>query len=225
MCQRFAFLVSLSLACLAALSADETRPNDEGFVPLFDGKTLDGWVGAKEAYKVEDGSIVCVPGTAGNLLTEKEYSDFVVRFEFKLSAGANNGLGVRCPMQAKGNLHLDGIELQILDNTAEKHKELKPYQYHGSVYGIQPAKREFLKPLGEWNTQEVTVQARKIKVVLNGETITDCDLDEATKRGTMDGAEHPGLKRTTGHIGFLGHGDRVEFRNIRIKNLTKSAAK
>ena len=88
-----------------------------------------------------------------------------------------------------------------------------------SVYGIQPAKREHLKPLGEWNSQEVTMQGRKIKIVLNGGTIVDCDLDEVTKNGTMDGAEHPGLKRTAGHLGFLGHGDRVDLRNIRIKDL------
>jgi hypothetical protein len=145
----------------------------------------------------------------------------VLRFEFQLTAGANNGIGIRCPRQAKGNLHLEGIELQVLDNTAEKYQTLKPYQYHGSVYGIVPAKREFLKPVGEWNSQEVTVQGRKIKVVLNGETIVECDLDEATQNGTLDGAEHPGLKRTTGHIGFLGHGDRVAFRNIRLRDLTK----
>ena len=214
------FLAALAIVflfCLAPLVADDKTPNETGFVSLFDGKTLDGWTGAKDAYNVEDGTIVCVTGTAGNLLTEKEYSDFIMRFEFKLTSGANNGLGIRCPNVAKGNLHLDGTELQILDNTAEKYKELKAYQYHGSVYGIQPAKREFLKPLGEWNSQEVTVKGRKIKVVLNGEAIVDCDLDEATKNGTMDGAEHLGLKRTTGHIGFLGHGDRVEFRNIRLK--------
>jgi hypothetical protein len=212
---------ALSLLCLTKAPADDKKPNEDGFVSLFDGKTLDGWAGAKDAYKVEDGSIACVQGTAGNLLTEKEYKDFVFRFEFQLTAGANNGLGIRCPMVAKGNLHLDGTELQILDNTAEKYKDLKPYQYHGSVYGIQPAKKEGLKPLGEWNSQEVTVQGRKIKIVLNATTIVDCDLDEVTKNGTMDGAEHPGLKRTTGHIGFLGHGDRVLFRNIRIKNLAK----
>jgi hypothetical protein len=206
-------------------AADNPRSDQDSdekdFVSLFDGKTLAGWAGAKDAYKVENGAIVCVQSTAGNLLTEKEFSDFVVRFEFKLTAGANNGLGIRCPMLAKGNLHIDGIELQILDNTAEKYQTLKPYQYHGSVYGIQPAKREFLKPLGAWNTQEVTAQGRKIKVVLNDELITDCDLDEATRNGTMDGVEHPGLKRASGHLGFLGHGDRVDFRNIRIKDLSK----
>ena len=217
-------LVTVTLLALAAFvpaTAQDKKPSEEGFVSLFDGKTLNGWTGAKEAYKVEDAAIVCVTGTAGNLLTEKEYADFIIRFEFKLTDGANNGLGIRCPNVAKGNLHLDGTELQILDNTAEKYKTLQPYQYHGSVYGIQPAKREHLKPLGEWNSQEVTAHDRKIKIVLNGGTIVDCDLDEVTKNGTMDKAEHPGLKRTSGHIGFLGHGDRVDFRNIRIKDLAK----
>ena len=224
MSHRLLLLAVMSCLCLTSLHADDKKPTDDGFVSLFDGKTLTGWEGAKDAYKVEDGNIVCVPGTAGNLLTEKEYKDFMFRFEFQLTAEANNGLGIRCPMLAKGNLHIDGTELQILDNTAEKYKDLKPYQYHGSVYGIQPAKKEGLKPLGEWNSQQVTVQGRKIKIVLNGVTIVDCDLDEVTKNGTMDGAEHPGLKRATGHIGFLGHGDRVLFRNIRIKNLTKKVS-
>lgn len=219
MIRPFLNIILLSFAAFTPLLADDTKADEAGFVSLFDGKTLNGWTGAKDAYKVEDGAIVCVQGTAGNLLTEKEFADFVVRFDFKLTAGANNGLGIRCPNVAKGNLHLDGTELQILDNTAEKYKDLKPYQYHGSVYGVQPAKREHLKPVGEWNSQEVTLQGRKIKIVLNGGTIVDCDLDEVTKNGTMDGAEHPGLKRTTGHLGFLGHGDRVDLRNIRIKDL------
>jgi hypothetical protein len=128
-------------------------------------------------------------------------------------------LGIRCPPAGKGNLHLDGIELQIIDNTAEKYKDLKPYQYHGSVYGIHPAKREFLRPVGEWNAQEVTVQDRRVKVVLNGETIVDVDLDEAAKNGALDGQPHPGLKREKGHLGFLGHGDRVAFRQVQIKEL------
>lgn len=201
--------------------SDAAEPAGDGFTSLFDGKSLAGWTGAKDAYAVEGGMLVCKTGTSGNLLTEKEYSDFVIRFEFKLSEGANNGLGIRCPLRAQGNLHLDGMELQILDNSAAKYATLKPYQYHGSVYGVQPAKREFLKPLGQWNQQEVTVKGRRVKVVLNGETIVDVDLDEATATGTMDGAEHPGLKRAAGHIGFLGHGDRVEFRAIALKDLAE----
>jgi len=87
------------------------------------------------------------------------------------------------------------------------------------VYGIIPAKRGFLKPVGEWNQQEVIVKGNRVKVILNGEVIVDGDLAEATRNGTMDGRDHPGLKRKSGHIGFLGHGSIVRFRNIRIKDL------
>lgn len=214
-------------ACLVAVAIssdaraeDTPKPPDSGFVSLFDGKSLTGWTGSRDGYAVEAGNLICVAGGKGNLQTEKEYTDFVMRFEFKLTAGANNGLGIRCPKLAEGNLHLDGIELQILDDTDQKYNELKPYQYHGSIYGIVPAKRGALKPLGEWNEQEVTVQGRHVKVVLNGKTIVDANLDEATKSGTLDGVAHPGLSRKTGHLGFLGHGDRVDFRRIQIKELT-----
>jgi hypothetical protein len=122
---------------------------------------------------------------------------------------------------AKNSLHLEGTELQILDDTAEKYQTLKPYQYHGSVYGIVPAKRGSLKPVGEWNKQEVTCKGRHIKVVVNDKVIVDANLDEASAKGTMDEQEHPGLKRDKGHIGFLGHGDRVEFREIRIRELSR----
>jgi rhodanese-related sulfurtransferase len=202
--------------------ADSPFVAEEGFVSLFDGKTLAGWTGSLNGYAVEGGNLVCVAGGKGNLLTEKEYSDFIVKFEFKLTDGANNGLGIRSPKVAEGNLHLDGIELQILDDTAEKYKTLKPYQYHGSVYGVVAAKQGSLKPLGEWNKQEVTVQGRRVKIVVNGVTIVDADLDEASKAGTLDGQPHPGLARSKGHLALLGHGDRVDFRHIQIKELPLS---
>lgn len=211
-------MLLLSLWLAVDAKAAEKQSETE-FTSLFDGKSLKGWKGATQAYRVEDGAIVCVSGTSGNLLSEKEYRDFVLRFEFKLTAGANNGLGIRCPFVAEGNLHLTGIELQILDDTAEKYKDLKPYQHHGSIYGIVPAKQGSLKPVGEWNAQEVEVKGRRIKVTVNGQTIVDADLDEATKNGTLDGEEHPGLKRESGHIGFLGHGDRIEVRKIAIREL------
>ena len=195
--------------------------NSAGFTSLFNGKDLEGWVGNKEAYKVENGVIVVDPqggGSGGNLLTEKEYSNFVLQFEFQLTPGANNGLGIHAPLE--GDAAYLGKELQILDNTAEKYAKLKPYQYHGSVYGVIPAKRGFLKPVGEWNQQTVRVEGSKVKVTLNGTDIVDGDFLEASKAGTMDGKEHPGLQKTKGHIGFLGHGDVVRFRNIRIKELT-----
>src|SRR5262245_36551734 len=156
-------LMSVALIFAAggfAFAPAQSGARADGFVSLFDGKTLAGWTGATEAYMVENGAIVCRPGTAGNLLTVAEYSDFVVRFEFRLTPAANNGLCIRCPLRATGGLHLDGTEIQILDDSSEKYRDIKPYQFHGSVYGIHPAKRGALAPLGEWNREEVTVQGR-----------------------------------------------------------------
>ena len=206
-----------TLALLLPLLAPTLSHAADEFQPLFDGKTLTGWQGATDGYFVEDNSIVCDPKKGGFLYTDKEYANFVIKFEFKLTEGANNGLGIRTPM--KSDPAYSGMELQILDNKAERYAKLKEYQYHGSVYGIAPAKRGFLKPVGEWNTQEVTVNGRHVKVVLNGETIVDVDLDEVTKNGTLDGKNHPGLKREKGYICFCGHGARVEFRNIALKEL------
>ncbi|MRR18883.1 DUF1080 domain-containing protein [bacterium] len=195
------------------------KEKEAGFVSLFNGRNLDGWTGNKVSYTVEDGMIVIKPGddSGGNLYTEKEYSDFIFRFEFQLTPGANNGLGIRTPME--GDAAYAGMELQILDNTAAIYADLEPYQYHGSVYGVIPARRGFLRPVGEWNYQEVTVQGTKIRVVLNGATIVDGDIAEAKEKGTIDGKDHPGLKNSKGYIGFLGHGSVVRFRNIRIKEL------
>ena len=193
----------------------------EGFVQLFDGTNMDKWIGNKAGYLLKDGVIEVNPEAkgGGNLYTNEEYSDFIYRFEFQLTPGANNGIGIHAPLE--GDAAYVGMEIQVLDSEHPMYATLKPYQYHGSVYGIVPAKRGFLKPTGEWNQEEIMIQGSKIKVTLNGTVITEADLKEATKNGTMDHNEHPGLKNTTGHIGFLGHGDVVRFKNMRIKNLAK----
>lgn len=205
---------SLSLPIAPRAAADDVEP---GFASLFDGSTLAGWTGATEGYAVENGAIVCIPNKGGNLYTEKEYANFVLRLDFQLTPGANNGIGLRAPLQ--GDAAYVGLESQVLDDTAPIYAKLQEYQYHGSIYGILPAKRGHLKPVGEWNSTEITLDGRKIKVVLNGVTIVEGDLDEASTPKTLDGKDHPGLKREKGHIGFLGHGSRVAFKNIRIKEL------
>jgi hypothetical protein len=191
---------------------------EEGFVPIFNGRDLAGWTGDLNGYSVENGAIVVGTGSGGNLYTAGEYADFVLRFDFKLTPGANNGIGIRTPPE--GDAAYVGMEIQVLDDSASQYKDLQRYQYHGSIYGVVPAKRGFQKPVGEWNSEEITVRGRKVTVVLNGTTIVDADLDEASNPRTIDGRDHPGLARTSGHIAFCGHGSRVEFRNLRIKILS-----
>lgn len=196
---------------------------DLDYKPLFNGQDLAGWIGDTAGYTVEDGLLVSKKNSGGKIFTADEYSDFSFRFDFKLATGGNNGVGIRTP--AKGDPAYVGMEIQILDDTASVYKNLQPYQAHGSIYGVVAAERGHLKPVGEWNHEEIIARGRQITVILNGVTIVDANLDALEKENgkikTKDGKEHPGLERTSGHIGFLGHGARIEFRNIRVKDLAK----
>lgn len=208
-------------AFIRELSADEAsqwlRENsDEGFQSVFNGSDFTGWSGPLDNYEIVDGAIRCRPGKGGTIYTAEEYGDFQVRFEFKLPPGGNNGLAIRYP--GEGDTAYVGMcELQVLDSEHPKYANLDPRQYHGSAYGMLAAHRGYLRPVGEWNYQEVTVVGSKIKVELNGSVILDGDLAEVNE--FMDDSPHPGKDRKQGHFGFAGHDDPVEFRKVEIKRL------
>ena len=215
-------LLSLSLivsvcGLLAADLSDEEKK--DGFVSIFNGKDFTGWTGDVDNYEIVEDAIQCKPNKGGNVFTKEEYSDFIVRLEFKVPSGGNNGLAIRYP--GKGDTAYVGMcELQVLDDNYDKVRgKLDPRQVHGSAYGMVAAKRGFQKPNGEWNVQEVTIKGSTIKVVLNGTVILDCDLKDVKE--FMANSPHPGKDRTKGHFGFAGHGDAVGFRNVRIKDLSE----
>ena len=108
-------------------------------------------------------------------------------------------------------------ELQVLDSEHAKYAKLDQRQYHGSAYGMAAAHRGYLRATGEWNYQQVTVKGATIKVELNGVTILDADLSKVTE--FMGNRPHPGKDRASGHFGFAGHNDPVQYRNIQIKSL------
>ena len=214
------------------LSDEEQK---QGFEMLFDGTNLDKWTGNIEGYRITNNEIYVTAGygNGGNLYTEKEYRDFVFRFEFSfVRPGANNGVGVRTPHgvdAAFGGM----CEVQILDHDDPIYAGwLKDYQVHGSVYGVIPAKRITHKPLGEWSCEEIRVQGDHITVTVNGEVIVDGDIREACQGHnvapdgsnynpyTVDHRNHPGMFNEKGYIGFLGHGPGVKFRNVRVLDLS-----
>lgn len=205
--------------CLALAAATHAADEEKGFVALFDGKTLDGWQVVNKrgpGYVVEDGVLVCPKEGGGNLFTNHEYDNFILRFEYWLEPGGNNGVGLRAPLA--GDAAYSGMESQILDDDAPQYANLLPGQYHGSIYKVLPAKRGAPKKAGEWNTEEIVCDGRHIKVTVNDKLIVDGNLDDVTDPAILK--EHPGMQRKTGHVGFLGHGSLVKFRNIRIKPLT-----
>jgi hypothetical protein len=187
--------------------------DDDGFTSLFNGKDLTGWSGAD--YRVEDGVLVCPADGGGTLLSTRQYANFVLRLDFKVPEGGNNGVGIRTP--AQGDPAYVGMEIQVLDDYADVYKTLQPWQYCGSVYGIFPAKRGITKPAGEWNSEEILVDGTHVRVKVNGKVVSDGDTSTVADPELRKA--HPGLDRIAGHVGFMGHGSRVEFRKIRIKEL------
>ncbi len=200
------------------------------FEPIFNGRDLAGWTGDTAGYAVEDGVLVCKKG-GKTLETQAEYGDFALTFEFRLGESGNNGIGIRVPRG--GYPSRDGVEIQILDHDGplygreaeipgagrQRLSWLKPWQYHGSVYGIAPAKTGALKPVGEWNTETIVAIDDHVMVILNGTVIVDAFLDDS---GVLDGSPHPGKDSRRGHVVLAGHDDRVEFRNLAIADWSAS---
>ena len=221
--------IVMSAVIVATFSGCSTSsPNtawvEPGFKSIFNGENLDGWVLMEKhgsGFGVTNGVIYCAKGGGGNLLTEKEYENFAMRFEFKLEEGSNNGIGIRTPLV--GDAAYLGMEIQILDEVAGesgKWGKLRPEQFHGSIYDVVAAKKGALKPVGEWNSELIIANGRQITVILNDVTILDANINDINDPAKI--AKHPGLFRERGHIGFLGHNDYVEFRNIRVKEYPRT---
>lgn len=192
--------------------------SSSGFVPLFNGKDLTGWYvkgGKIENWKVSDGILSSFGKGGGWLTREKEYSDFVLRLEWRIPKDGNSGVGLRYP--AEGEVSHGGMEIQILDDDAEKHKNIKPAQHTGSIYYQVAAKQGAAKPPGEWNRYEITCKGLLVVVVLNGIEVVRANLDEHT---TGEGGHIPLSQRPRkGHIGLQNHDTGVEFRNIELREL------
>ena len=175
-------------------------------------RSLENWHCDPEIWKVEDGILQCT-GTRGPWLRSKEqYDDFNLRFEYQVSPEGNSGVYVRVP--SDGNHHREndnappaGFEVQILDDAAPKYKDLKDYQFSGSVYDIAGATRRVSKPAGQWNTLEINARGQRIAITHNGVVVVDLDEDKFPLIK---------LRQTKGFLGLQNHSTLVKFRKLRI---------
>jgi hypothetical protein len=200
-----------STILLLLLAATVVAEDPAGYKPLFDGQSLAGWEGAgqpaEKCWKVDDGTIVCTGDKGPWLRSKEQYDDFNLRLEYKLKAGGNSGVYIRVPENGKHHGDGAGIEIQVLDDGAERYRTLKPYQYTGSLYAIAPATSHVAKNAGEWNTLEINCRGTKYHVIHNGTTII-----------ATDESEFPELKGrlAKGFLGLQNHSEEVWFRNLRI---------
>ena len=204
---------------------------------LFDGTNLDHWAeylkeSVSENWKLENGAMVFYPpankpkGASYNLVTKSEYTDFVLSLEWQISEGGNSGIfwGVKEDVTLH-EAYQTGPEIQVLDNT--KHPDAKAGTTHqaGALYDMLPPSKDVTKPAGEWNTCVITINHKNNRgsVVLNGETIVEFSVNDpewSAMVATSKFADWPHFgKYTTGKIGLQDHGDKVAYRNIKIKQL------
>jgi hypothetical protein len=217
-------ILGLMLLLLATLPSHAQLTGDkeksDGFVPLCNGKDLTGWKNYEPkkdgVWVVEKDMIVCLGEGGGWLGTEKDYADFVLRLEFRLSPGGNSGVYLRAP--EKGWISRVGMEIQILDDAHKDYEKVQRWQNTGAIYHVVAPTELAGKPAGEWNAMEIRAEKRQVAVTLNGKKVVDADLDESLKDEKI-AQEHPGLKRTAGKIGLQSHTGRVEFRNLRLTEI------
>jgi hypothetical protein len=208
------------LVAVAAAAGTATAADPAGFTPIFNGKDLAGWkaTGKADAWAAEGGAIVCKGGGGGYLLTEKEYGNFELRFQYRWEKeGGNSGVGLRTP--AKGDPAYAGMEIQLIDDEGwEKvHKfKLAPYQHTGSIYDVEPAKLQANKPIGEWNTVRIVCKGKDVLIEQNGKELVKANLGDYKDKAEKN---HPGLKREKGHLGFQSYNIKVEFKDVVIKEL------
>lgn len=214
---RFVWTLALSLLVpvIASLADEPPRP-----LPLFNGRDLEGWTrfgGKAEAWAIEDGQLVSLGEGGGWLGTTRDYDDFDLSLEFRAGPGSNSGIYLRAPADTS-HISRTGMEIQILDDHAERYKTLKPWQFTGALYHVAEPKRGHLKPTGEWNTMSISLHGAHLVIKLNGATVVDDHIDRHPPELLK---EHTGLSRRTGRIGIQSHNGRVEFRNVMIAEKAK----
>ncbi len=205
------------LLVVALLSAGSLTAGEESR-PMFNGKDLSGWHvegGTIQSWSLHDGILSCIAPGGGFLTTDSVYADYELSLEWRIEADGNSGVGLRYPSDS--HVSEAGMEIQILDDGAEIHKDIKPAQHTGSIYLQVAARQGAATPVGEWNHYKITCQGPLVVIVLNGQEVVRADLDRETigHEGLIPLSERP----RSGHIGFQSHGTRVDFRNVRLKKL------
>ena len=240
-----ALLAAVLAVPLRAVAADAGAPpvnqlsaeeRSQGWKLLFDGASLERWRGYQmdrvpDGWSVQDGTIRFAKPTAegaqrADLVTKKQYGDFELRLEWKLTPGGNSGVMFRVSEDAERSYHT-GPEMQILDNAGHRDGG-SPLTSTGSNYALHPPVRDATRPVGEWNQVRIVARGPHVEHWLNGVKVVEYELwteDWKAKVKASKFAQWPGYGlETKGHIVLQDHDNEVWFRNLAVRRLKKNAS-
>ena len=238
-------LAALALCATACVSkkpaADNTLTSKEkkqGWALLWDGKTTEGWRGAKldafpaNGWEIEDGVLKVLPGNGGesqnggDIVTTRTYKDFILSVDFKITEGANSGIKYFVdPEMNKGEGSAIGCEFQILDDTRHPDAKLgvKGNRTLGSLYDLIPAPEDKPFDIDAWNTANVIVKGSHVEHWLNGVKLLEYERNNQEWNALVAYSKYrnwPNFgNHEEGNILLQDHGDEVWFKNIKIKEL------
>lgn len=226
----------LAVAFLLLISPYGSTAQKKGWIPLFDGKTLNGWhtYGKKTtgtAWTVEDGTIHFIPSKrtpgergSGDLVTDKEFENFHFTYDWKISKNGNSGLifWVQEDTAKYKQTYHTGPEMQVLDN--DGHPDGKIHKHRaGNLYDLIAGKEDVVKPVGEWNTAEIISKKGKLEFILNGITVLTTTYGDDAWKQMIAGSKFkqwPDFGTVfKGHFALQDHGNEVWYKNIMIKKL------
>lgn len=218
-------LVAVGICTLDLGARQLSAQKEDGFAWLFDGKTLHGWrnygkTGTPTGWKVEGGTLFRESG-GGDLISERQFGDFDLRFDWKVGPGANSGVMYRVH-EGKEPAYFTGPEYQILDDAAH-HDGGDPVTSAAALYGLYAPAEQVVRPAGEWNSARIVLRRGHIQHWLNDVLVVNCKLGSADWDERYQGSKFKDWKdfgrMEKGHIVLQDHGDPVWFRNIRIMEL------
>ena len=174
-------------------------------------------------WQMQNGELVLTGGGGGDIVTKEQYDDFELELEWKISEGGNSGLFFNVvESDTLGAVYHSGPEYQLLDD--ERHPDAQ-YRKHrsGDNYDVQEATAEMAKPAGEWNTTRLVVQGNQVEHYLNGQKIVEYELGSAAWADSVANSKFTQFpaygKADSGYIALQDHGDKIWFRNIRVREL------
>lgn len=222
------FFIVFALAIFSLDSVSAQHDGTDETVVLFDGSSLDHFRGYKvesigKGWKIDGDALMFDGSGGGDIMTKQQFENFELMFDWKVSEGANSGVMYRVTT-GDGAPYLSGPEFQVLDD--DKHHDGKnKLTSAASLYGLYVPEGKVLKPVGQWNSAKIVIKGDRVEHWLNGKKVVSAEMGSDDWNERVDNSKFKTWKKfaasKVGHICFQDHGDKVWFKDIRVKKMAK----